>query len=162
MAQVYFSIGTNVGKRIENLLNAVRGLRNIIQNINISYVYETEPWGYQEQDSFLNVCLSGTTDLQPEDLLKKIKSLEREIGRDETFKWGPRKIDIDLLFYEDQIIDLEELKVPHQEIEERAFVLIPFMDINPQFVHPILKRNIEELASEIDSDGVKKFEIQPF
>lgn len=162
MALVYFSIGTNVGERIENLLEAIKGLRNIIHNIKLSYVYETKPWGYQDQDSFLNICVSGRADIEPENLLKKIKSLEQEIGRDETFKWGPRKIDIDMLFYDDRIVDLDDLKIPHREIEERAFVLIPFMDISPKFVHPVLKRSIQELASEVDSDGVKKFENQPF
>lgn len=162
MSEVYFSIGTNVGKRIENLIEAVEGLQTIIQNIKISDVYETEPWGYESQEPFLNICVVGLTVLEPEKLLKKVKSLEKEIGREETFKWGPRKIDIDLLFIDDLIIKKNDLEIPHQGIAERAFVLIPFMDINSNFMHPILKKRIQELASEIGTDGVKKFEIQPF
>ncbi|MHA2033521.1 MAG: 2-amino-4-hydroxy-6-hydroxymethyldihydropteridine diphosphokinase [Candidatus Kariarchaeaceae archaeon] len=148
MAEVYFSIGSNVGNRIKNLDESVKGLKGFIQDLNISYVYETEPWGFEDQAPFLNICVSGKTNLLPEQLLIKIKSLEVDIGRKNTFKWGPRVIDIDLLFYDDLSINKDNLKIPHLGIAERAFVLIPMLDLNPNYIHPVQKKSMSDIINK--------------
>lgn len=102
------------------------------------------------------MCVSGQTTLEPEQLLEFLKSIETESGRSHAEKWGPREIDIDILFYDDEIIEKNGLKIPHPNIAQRAFVLVPLVGIAPDLVHPLLKKTVAELAGSIDSSGVEK------
>lgn len=156
MAKVYFGLGSNVGNRQKFLNDALNGLKKQVSNLKISSFYQTEPWGNTDQPVYLNVCASGVTALHPLQLLDFIKSIEKKLGRVHTEKWGPREIDIDILFYGGQIFKSPELEIPHPAVVERAFVLIPLAELAPGFVHPGLKKTISELAEAIGSEGVEK------
>ena len=119
-----------------------------------SRVYETPAWGFEEQPPFLNMAVMGETGLQPEALLKQLKQLETRLGRIPSFHWGPRLIDIDLLFYDDLIVDTTQLVIPHPRLQERAFVLIPLADISPDLVHPVLGKTIRQLLEGLDKNGI--------
>ncbi len=119
-----------------------------------SHIYETEPWGYAEQPAFLNMVISAETDLSPVELLKKLKDLEGSLGRVPVFKNGPRLIDMDILFYDDLVMRTESLTIPHPRMHERAFVLIPMLDIAPDFVHPILLKTMKDIQRGQISEGV--------
>jgi dihydropteroate synthase/2-amino-4-hydroxy-6-hydroxymethyldihydropteridine diphosphokinase len=122
----------------------------------ISPVYETAPWGMTEQPDFLNICLSGRTKLSPHNLLRQFKSIERAIGRQPGERWGPRLIDIDLIFYEDAVIDDEELSVPHPQLSQRLFVLAPLADIAPELLDVRSGRSIVELLADRDMRSVRR------
>lgn len=156
MATVYLSLGSNIGDRQEFLKRAHAKLGGKITDIVSSSVYETEPWGNKDQESFLNICLRGRTSLSPEGLLDFIKSVEKNLGRSHNQKWGPREIDIDILFYGNEAIKSAGLEIPHPHIAERAFVLVPLAEIDPGFVHPGLKKSVGELTNLIDVRGVKR------
>ncbi len=162
MNNIFLSLGTNVGDRLKNIVNTINELRKIIEVGSISYIYETEPWGYIDQNKFLNLCIQGSTDMGPQELLIEMKNLEEKIGREKTFQWGPRLIDIDILFYDDLILQEDKLVLPHSGIEERAFVLIPLLDINPNFIHPVLNKSMLELSENVSEDGIVRFEEQPY
>lgn len=156
MTNLYLSLGSNVGDRKKFLDSAVEKLHGKISDIIASSMYETEPWGNLNQPQFLNMCLGGQTDLKPGELLEFIKSIESSLGRKHTEKWGPREIDIDILFYGDGVIDTSGIEIPHPFVAERAFVLIPLAEIAPDFKHPVLKKTVKELAESIDGSGVRK------
>jgi len=119
-----------------------------------SKIYETPAWGFEEQPAFLNMAVRGETGLDSEALLKYVKGLETRLGRKPTFHWGPRVIDIDLLFYDALVMDTPQLVIPHPHLHERAFVLVPLADIAPDLVHPTLKRTIRELLEDLDKSGI--------
>ncbi len=158
---VYLGLGTNIGDRAANLRAAVSGLAKNLQVTAVSPIYETAPWGITNQPDFLNMCLTAETDLPPHGLLALLKNLEKEIGRVPGERWGPRLIDIDLLFYANQIIETEKLKIPHPELPERAFVLCPLADIAGDFVHPVLGETIATLAAKLDDEGIRPFAPAP-
>lgn len=160
MAKVYLSIGSNVGNRQQFIKLAVDRISDFCKTTAISSMYETEPWGKLDQPKFLNICLSIETSLQPKELLEKLKSIEADLGRVGTAKWAQREIDLDILFYEHLVLESPDPVLPHPRIEERAFVLIPLAEIAPDFIHPVLKKTIRELAENIDSNGVRKLEWQ--
>jgi 2-amino-4-hydroxy-6-hydroxymethyldihydropteridine diphosphokinase len=145
-ALVYLGIGSNLGQREENCLKAIEllGKKGIII-IKRSSLYRTEPWGVREQPDFINMVVEAETELSPDDLLRVIKEIEREMGRVETFRWGPRIIDIDILLYNDMVYEGPELRIPHPLMHEREFVLIPLCEIAPEKIHPVLKRTMNEL-----------------
>ena len=113
--------------------------------IKSSAIYSTKPWGNIKQADFLNQAICINTELSPFEILDKIQFIEEKIGRKRIIKWGPRKIDIDILFYDEQIIKKERLVIPHPQIERRNFVLKPMVEIASKLVHPIFKKSIEEL-----------------
>lgn len=154
---VYLSLGTNIGKRPANLKQAISLLPPQMTVKAKSKVYETPPWGYTEQDSFLNQVIKATTYLDPEPLLKHIKRMEIAMGRKSTFRYGPRLIDIDILFYDDEVLETPSLIIPHPQLHERGFVLLPMMDIAPDLVHPVKKKKIRELMGACDMSGIKQF-----
>lgn len=132
MYRAYLGLGTNMGDR-EGYLTSACKMLNEHSNINIlnqSNVYETKAWGLKEQDDFLNLCIEIQTILTPHELLEVCQDVEYKLHRVRTIRWGPRTIDVDILFYEDEILNDEDLILPHPRIEERAFVLIPLMDLN--------------------------------
>ncbi|EFI84895.1 2-amino-4-hydroxy-6-hydroxymethyldihydropteridine diphosphokinase [Listeria grayi] len=156
MAKVYLSIGTNMGERETNLEAAVVGLKDHpqIKVVGVSSIYETDPVGYEDQASFLNIAVEIATSLAPHDLLTFCLALEKKIGRVRLFKWGPRLIDIDILLYDDQIIQTEDLIVPHPLMKERAFVMIPLLEIAPELAGSI------ESQAVLAEQGIKKTKNQ--
>lgn len=140
---------------------AVSGLASKLAVTAVSPIYQTPPWGLTDQPDFLNMCLSASTDLPPKELLALLKSLEKEIGRVSGERWGPRLIDIDLLFYANHIIETEKLTIPHPELPERAFVLRPLADIAASYVHPVLGETIAALAAKVSDEGIHVFAPAP-
>ena len=161
MPVVYLSLGTNLGDRLANLRKALRALAPGVRILSESRVYETPAWGYEDQPPFLNMAVKAETDLDPHPLLTRLKDLERELGRTPTFRWGPRLIDIDILFYNDLILELPDLIIPHPRLQERAFVLVPLRDIAPDFVHPVLRKTITELLASLDTSAIMPFSENP-
>lgn len=150
MPTVYISISSNLANREENCEKAIdllikRGLKVIKR----SSLHETEPWGVKEQPKFINIAVEVKTHLKPGELLKTLKEIEINLGRRENKRWGPRIIDLDILFYDNLIIDTPELKIPHSGIKDREFVLNPLSEIAPDKIHPVFKRSIKELLDEI-------------
>lgn len=156
MHQVYLGLGTNIGQRRHNLQQAMAALAAAVTVTAVSAVYETAPWGVTEQPAFLNLCLSGWTHLEARELLQFVKQCEKQVGRQKTYKWGPRLIDIDILLLDDLVIQTEELTIPHPFLAERPFVLIPLADIAPDVRHPLLKQTMGELATAVAGSGVSR------
>jgi 2-amino-4-hydroxy-6-hydroxymethyldihydropteridine diphosphokinase len=155
--EVYLSLGSNLGDRMDNLAQAVDRLSQKLTLKKLSSVYETEPLYIKEQPLFLNTVLSADTRLAPLKLLSFIKGIESELGRQPSFRNAPRLIDIDILFYGDQIIDTLELTIPHPRITERAFVLVPLAEIAPGLVYPLTHEEISDLLVRVEGlGGVKK------
>ena len=150
MSIVYIGIGSNLGNREKNCRQAVELLEN--KGILIkkkSSLYETEPWGIRDQPLFFNMAIEIETELKPEELLEVLQAVETEIGREKTFKWGPRIIDLDILLYDDIILREETLTIPHPLMHERDFVLRPLSEIAPDMKHPILQLSIGELLNNL-------------
>ncbi|WP_239257397.1 2-amino-4-hydroxy-6-hydroxymethyldihydropteridine diphosphokinase [Listeria ilorinensis] len=148
MAKAYLSLGTNIGERRVNLQHALDLLGDspVIQIKQVSSIYETDPVGYEEQDTFYNIVIEIETTYTPEQLLEFCLAAEIELGRVRLFKWGPRLIDIDLLTYGKETRKTENLILPHPHMTERAFVMIPFMEIAPEEAAHFLQK--EKIASQ--------------
>ena len=163
MSIVYLALGTNLGDRLANLRAALDALSRSTphaQSIIIhrqSSIYETPPWGYTDQPAFLNMTVKAETKLPPLELLSYLKNLEIQIGREKSFHWGPRLIDLDILFYDDLILESESLTIPHPRLYERAFVLVPLADIAADFTHPVFQKTIAELLSTVERAGILLF-----
>ncbi|MBE7470268.1 MAG: 2-amino-4-hydroxy-6-hydroxymethyldihydropteridine diphosphokinase [Anaerolineae bacterium] len=155
---IYLALGTNLGDRRANLTEALRLLTHKVNVAEISRLYETAPAYVLDQPAFLNMVVKGYTDLAPAELLAYLKELETQIGREKAARYGPRKIDLDILFYDDAVINIPpHLHIPHPRMVERAFVLRPLADIAPDFLHPILKQTVRELLAELPPDeGILK------
>ncbi|MCK9407903.1 MAG: 2-amino-4-hydroxy-6-hydroxymethyldihydropteridine diphosphokinase [Bacteriovoracaceae bacterium] len=159
---VYLGLGSNVGHRVEFIAAAIRGITDFEKTVvdAVSNVYETEPVGNIPQSEFLNCALSVRTDLSVEQFHAKMKWLEKEIGRTDSERWGPREIDIDLLFFDSVVLNTDAIRLPHAELVNRKFVLQPLSDIAPKMVHPVVQINIEELNNETsDRHGVAYSEM---
>jgi 2-amino-4-hydroxy-6-hydroxymethyldihydropteridine diphosphokinase len=155
---IYLALGSNLGDRIANLRAAISALPPAVHVSKESPVYETLPWGFTDQPAFLNMVLKGETALEPVELLQRLKNLETRLGRQPSVRWGPRLIDVDLLFYADLVLDIHGLVIPHPHLHERAFVLVPLADLAPDLVHPIFCKPVSELLRMVDSSGVKRYE----
>jgi 2-amino-4-hydroxy-6-hydroxymethyldihydropteridine diphosphokinase len=151
---VYLALGSNVGNRAANLKDAIASLPPQMEVKAKSKVYETPPWGYADQEKFLNQVLMAKTYLEPEPLLKHLKRLEVALGRIASFQNGPRLIDIDILFYDDLVFESPALVIPHPHVHERGFVLLPMLDIAPDFVHPVKQKSIRTLIAGCDLRGI--------
>ena len=154
---VYLALGSNMGNRAANLKAAIDNLTPQVVLKQKSSVYETPPWGFADQPMFLNQVLKAETYLEPEPLLHHLKRLEVVLGRVPSFDNGPRAIDIDILFFDDLILDSPALKLPHPHLHERAFVLVPLAEIAPDLVHPVLNRSIKDLLHASDTHGIEKY-----
>lgn len=161
--KVYLGLGSNLGDREENLRQAIGRLKQsstpeggTLRPLRASSVYETAPWGYADQPAFLNCALEAETDLTPEALLALGQQVEQELGRQPTFRYGPRLVDVDILLYGDLVLDLPDLQIPHPRMAQRAFVLAPLAELAPALRHPTLHLTIAELARRVEGrEGVK-------
>jgi len=154
---VYLSLGSNLKNRAANLKEALASLAPQMEVKAKSKIYETPPWGHTEQERFLNQVLKVKTYLEPEPLLKHVKRLEVVMGREETFRYGPRLIDIDILFYDNLILNTPSLIIPHPGLHERGFVLLPLMEIAPDLLHPIKKRSVRQMIAACDLRGIEQY-----
>lgn len=146
MAMVYIGIGSNLGERHQNCVRAVECLEgNGLRVLRWSTMQETAPWGLSDQPAFVNMAVAIETDRDPQALLVLLKKIEREMGRRDSERWGPRIIDLDILLYDDIIMNTGMLTIPHPLIQEREFVLMPLSEIAADLTHPVLKRTIGEL-----------------
>jgi 2-amino-4-hydroxy-6-hydroxymethyldihydropteridine diphosphokinase len=148
------SFGSNIGDRLANIRAAVDLLAKSERVTAKSDVYETPPWGVEKQPRFLNCCAAIETDKSPLELLRRVKNIERELGREARGKWEAREIDIDILTYGDEKISSAELAIPHPLIRERAFVLVPLLDIAPGFKHPESGESIDCLLEHTERGGI--------
>lgn len=154
---VYLGLGGNLGNREENLKQALQNLNRFGKVEEVSSCFETEPVGYVDQPDFLNLVCRMTSELSPHELLRALKSLEEEMGRRASFRNAPRPIDVDILLFDDLVVETPELIIPHPRIHERAFVLAPLAEIAPELVHSTLKLTMRELLDRVDCRGVKPF-----
>ena len=155
---VYLGLGANLGDRQANILQALQYIQTRAIITAVSSFYETEPVGYLEQPRFLNIVCAVETELPADELLRFLKWIEKRMGRTKSFRDAPRPIDIDILLYDDQVLQSAELTIPHPRMHERAFVLVPLAEIAPQARHPALQATVAELAERVSSTGVKRVE----
>jgi 2-amino-4-hydroxy-6-hydroxymethyldihydropteridine diphosphokinase len=151
LKKVYLALGTNLGDRIKNLRLALSQLRERgVHILKVSKVYESPPHGFESQNLFLNLVLLAETFLSPQALFFEAKCVEFSLGRKRVQAYADREIDIDIIFFEDLIIDTEYLKIPHPRALERAFVMLPLLEIAPEFIHPGFGLPIKELAKNFE------------
>ncbi|KAF2070453.1 hypothetical protein CYY_008233 [Polysphondylium violaceum] len=153
---VYLSIGSNLGDRYENLIECLKQLAKKCYVLSTSFIYETPAQYYLEQGPFFNIACKVSTDLLPMELLAFVKSIEKEMGRQETFRNGPRVIDIDIIYYNRMIMKTDTLEIPHEKMWERDFVLMPLNDIAPHFIHPSLHITTNQMKINLSSNSTKK------
>jgi 2-amino-4-hydroxy-6-hydroxymethyldihydropteridine diphosphokinase len=167
LSTAYISIGSNLGDRLEYIREAIRKLKQSkeIEICKASSVYETQPVEYRvkgqglrvkEQAWFLNVVLEFETPLEPLNLLELLLGIENQMGRKGSQRYGPRNIDLDLLLYDDLVMDSDKLTLPHPRLHQRRFVLVPLAQIAPTVVHPLLKKSVERLLEELSTDSVQR------
>jgi len=154
---VFIALGSNIGDRVGVLNEASELMPPDIIPVSFSKIYETPPWGYEDQPPFLNQVIKARTHLFPSELLKRLKEIEQELGRQPIFRYGPRLIDLDILFFDDLEYKSEILTIPHPEIAKRAFVLIPLMEIAPNYIHPVSHKKIVDMAAQVEVDSIIEF-----
>jgi len=164
---VYICAGSNLGDRIGFIQQASCLLKDTegIELLDTSSFYETEPFGYKNQEWFVNAILKIKTALEPYDLLKACRRVESQLGRErypEQPKWGPRKIDLDILFYDDKVVSTDVLQIPHAGVHLRAFALVPMLELAPDLVHPTIGKSMLEIHSELpDPEEVYLYGTRP-
>ncbi len=157
----FLGLGSNLGDKLKNIKTSLELISSHeeITILSVSSIYKTPPVGFEEQDFFLNAVIKISTNLSPFELLKFIQLIEKKLGRKRIFKWGPRTIDIDILVYNDWIINRNNLQVPHPLMHERGFVLIPFNEIESSLIHPTLNMSIATLLSNLNLNDVRGIEM---
>ena len=156
----FISVGSNLGEKLENCNTGISALDNSVTGrvIALSPFYKTEPVDYIAQDWFVNAAFKLETTLEPLQLLDELKKIQRQAGRGkDPVRFGPRILDLDIIFYDELVIESEELIIPHPRMHKRRFVLKPICDIDPTFVHPILNKDIRFLLSKLES-GTQQIE----
>ncbi|MCK4846554.1 MAG: 2-amino-4-hydroxy-6-hydroxymethyldihydropteridine diphosphokinase [Deltaproteobacteria bacterium] len=154
MKRVFIAVGSNIGDGLKNCRQAVDRVRRLTKVSAVSSYYKTKPWGgdsIEAQADFINGVIEIETELTAEELLKALKAIEVDMGRVKAAHWGPRVIDLDIIFYGNEIIDEDDLKVPHPYMHERGFVLVPLMDIAPEMIHPKNGKSVRELLDKLVS-----------
>ncbi len=157
----FLSLGSNLGNKLLFLKKAINEILNNknIELLKVSSIYKTPPVGFENQDYFLNGVIKINTTFSPFELLKFLQNIEKNLGRKRIIKWGPRTIDIDIIFYSNWIIDRNNLQIPHPLMHERAFVLIPFNEIESDFIHPLLNKSVSTLLSELNLNDIRDIEL---
>ncbi len=154
MITAYLCAGSNIGDRVGYLQQANNLLKDAdgITVVDISSIYETEPIGFKDQEWFANAVLKIETTLTPYELLATCMRIEQQLGRKRhpENRFGPRTLDLDILFYEDQVISDESLQIPHPRMHERAYALVPMLELDPDFVHPVIKKSVFEIHDELE------------
>jgi 2-amino-4-hydroxy-6-hydroxymethyldihydropteridine diphosphokinase len=146
---IFLLLGTNQGSKTSNLKEACEAIIEVPASVtNRSSIYRTAAWGKTDQEDFYNQVIEIETSLSPEDLLTRLLSIEEKMGRRRTEKWGPRLIDIDILFYGDQIINTSTLTIPHPGIPTRKFTLVPLVELVPSLIHPVSQKKLSTLLNE--------------
>lgn len=157
MIDVFLLLGSNIGNRNVYLADAADQISTQLGKvIKYSAVYETQSWGTEDGPDYLNQVIQIRTDKAPEMILDLVLNIEKDLGRERKEKYGSRTIDIDILFYGNQIIDLPELKVPHPELHRRRFTLTPLAEIAPDLMHPVMKKSILALSKQLKDDLIVK------
>ena len=152
--RVYLGLGSNLGNRKSNLEESIRQIGEFAAIKKTSSTYETEPWGLKDQPKFLNQVIFVESTLGPNELLLHLKKIEQQMGRKKSVRFGPRLIDVDILFYDDYMMNTPELTIPHPHLTERAFVLVPLAEIAPKLAHPLYHKTIEVLLQDVDQSSV--------
>jgi 2-amino-4-hydroxy-6-hydroxymethyldihydropteridine diphosphokinase len=155
----YIGIGSNLGDKVGQCEKAISEILKTDRHklLARSSLFKTKPMGYTSQDWFINGVIKIETELEPLELLRLLKNIESRLGRKKTFQWGPRAIDLDILFFDEKQIQVEGLQIPHPFLQERQFVLIPLAEIDRGLLHPVLKKSIGELLDNLTEDqGVEK------
>lgn len=152
MATVYLALGGNVGESGQHIERAVRLLDGFLGSLQCAPLYTSRAVGYEDQADFINTAVCGRTTLSPQNLLKLVKEIEQKVGRTASFRWGPREIDIDIIFYDDVVLDVPDLTIPHAQFAERDFVLQPLVDLDPDLVDPKTKHSLRELLGNLPAE----------
>ena len=153
MYNTYLLLGSNLGEKKLNIDYAAELIGSLIgEVITKSSIYQTSAWGVEDQPPFYNQVLEVKTKSKPEDLIVDIQYIENKLGRERGERWGSRIIDIDVLYYENEVINLDNLIVPHPEIHNRRFTLIPLVEIAPDYLHPVLNKTNAQLLSEVKDE----------
>ena len=155
----FIGIGSNMGDKVRRCEEAISETLKVDRHklLAKSSFFKTQPMGYTGQDWFVNGVIKIETELGALDLLNSLKTIERHLGREETFRWGPRTIDLDLLLFDGTSIETPELQIPHPRIQERQFVLVPLAEIDPNLLHPVLKKTVQELLEDLkENQGVER------
>lgn len=163
MNKVFLGLGSNVGNRLENISKVIKAIENNekFSNLNNSSIYETKPYGKVEQNNFLNCAVSLFTDLSVFELLNYVKRLEQKIGRQKREIWGPREIDIDILLFGDLVFEDDKIVIPHKDLLNRDFVLIPIIELDNSLIHPVSNKPIKQsLASLEERFIISKFIVK--
>jgi 2-amino-4-hydroxy-6-hydroxymethyldihydropteridine diphosphokinase len=160
VATAYLGLGTNIGDRGANLSRAVREIGRVARVLETSRVYESAPIGYAEQDVFWNMAARVSTSLPARELIVGLKRIEARMGRTPTFANGPRLIDIDILFYDDVIVDEAGLTIPHPRAMERAFVLKPLLELNPDLIEPKSGRRIQDFLPGVATQHADPLDVE--
>ncbi len=149
MHKAILHVGSNIGNRVKQLSVCKKMMVERVGPVVVaSRMYETEAWGLKDQDSFLNQAFEVSTCHSPERLLSTCQEIERLLNRERSVKWGPRTIDIDIIFYDDLIFESEDLSIPHPRMQDRNFVLFPLNEIASEWTHPILHKSVKQLLEE--------------
>lgn len=160
MTEIFLALGSNLGDRAANLEAAIAALPPDVDVLARSPVYETDPRYVTDQPRFLNMALRGETTLDPAALLRRLKQIEAALGRTPTVRFGPRVIDLDILFYGDELVETPDLMVPHPSMQERAFVLRPLADLAPAKRHPATGRTVAEMLQALPpEDGLLPYRL---
>jgi 2-amino-4-hydroxy-6-hydroxymethyldihydropteridine diphosphokinase len=157
MKRFYLGLGSNLGDRLATLVAARAALLPLVRLTAASPIYETTPWGVTDQPLFLNQVVRGLTELSPLELLDYLKGIETVLGRQPSYRYGPRLIDLDILLYDNLVVQTPELVIPHPRLAERAFVLVPLADLAPNLRHPISSLTVRQLLNAVDKEGITLF-----
>ncbi len=156
---VFISIGSNMGDKYANCIKGIEHIKELkgTDVIDVAHFYKTDPVDYKDQDWFINSALKIETEFEPDELMFNLKNIEQKLGQyEKSVRFGPRILDLDIIFYDDKVINTDTLTIPHPRMDKRCFVLKPLCDIAPEIVHPVLGHSVEHLLKLLNSDHEQK------